>query len=705
MGYSIARLAMILAALLCTVPFVILAVRPSARLANFLFERRQVIPNLLSGLLTISLLIGSWLLLFQTKTILSLTIYHYIRMAPFFAWAALLTLQAGALWVWRWRKPHFSKPAYALDTVLILAIWLLSLVSRVLLTGFGLPYQSIWDEPVTYPQALNMLTTPGLRPYADVPGYGNTSYGDLPVYLTAAAEVLGLMDGFNSQQVDNVQAYVSPPHGVASIYQAVNESGLPLRIPRLAFALLNSLLAPLVYLILRRFFGVDPWSACGAALLLAFLSRDVLYYSSYILPDALATTIFTCLLISVWLAMDRGTKRWQPWLISGVLGGIIVSTNIRLLVVVSLPFLALLLARRTSDKAGMESKGARENDLPGNGILPAGGNLYVSMIISAAAILAGLVLGFVLTSPYALLDLPNFIAKWTSFSWYHILDWQHRLESIAFYLSGMFKTGFGVVYIDTDAGSIGLGLPAGILAALGLTGLLKRQPRRTLLMLIFAVLQLYMISPVVQRFTRHALVLYPIVAIAAGMGLFMIAQAAQKAWLRWAPRLAAKRKTIQKWIPVLVLALFVLIYAGQIGEVVRYIQRIVAYQPIQVHAADYLETLLKPGDKVGILDIVPWVESDLNRRGINYVRVGLNDKLEQWQAEGLTYVVGTDREQFDFGSAEGTEWAQTAGLTRIAEFGSRYLSFAGYPTNELYLYVAPVPGKAAGTISVSGEIP
>ncbi|HEX7433270.1 MAG TPA: hypothetical protein VF326_06405, partial [Anaerolineaceae bacterium] len=309
------------------------------------------------------------------------------------------------------------------------------------------------------------------------------------------------------------------------------------------------------------------------------------------------------------------------------------------------------------------------------------------------------------TSPYALLDLPNFIAKWTSFSWYHLLDWKHRLGSISFYLSGMFMPGFNVVYIDTNASSIGLGLPAGVLAALGLTGLLKRQPRRTLLMVIFAVLLLYMISPVVQRFTRHALVLYPLVAIAAGMGLYMLAQAAQKAWLRLAPRLVANQKYILNVIPILVLMLFVLIYAGQIDQVVGYIQRIVTYQPSQVQAAAYLEATLKPGEKVGVLDIVPWVESDLDRRGIKFVRVGVHDTLEQWREQGLAYVVGTDRLQENFGSADGTIWSQKAGLTRIAEFGSTSLIFAGYPCNNIYLFVARVPGASAEADSVSVEIP
>jgi hypothetical protein len=705
LGYSVARLAMLTAALLGTLAFVALIVRTPVRPANFLFDHRKMIPNLLFGMLSASLILGGWLLIFHSQTILKLNEAYLSRLAPFFIWLFLLAFQMTMLWVWRWHKPRFKLPSYSLDAVLLLVIWLISLISRILLSGYGLPYQSVWDEPVTYSQAINMLTTPGLRPYANVPGYGQNSYGDLPVYITTAAEVFGLLEGLHSQTVDSLQAYVSTPPGVATTYQAVNESGLPLRIPRLVFSLINSLAPVLIYLILRRFFAIDSWSAFGAALLMAFLSRDVLYYSSYILPDALAATLFLGLLIAIWIAMDSPAERWQPWLISGILGGMIVSANIRLVTVVILPFLAVLLALRGNNTREAAKAGAQD------GQLVRGNNLYLSginikcILVCAIAILVGLVLGFVLTSPYALLDLPNFIAKWTSFSWYHELGCKHRLDSIAFYLKGMFMPGFGDVYIDTAAGSIGFGLPAGLLAALGLSGLIKRQPRRTLLMIFFVALQLYMISPIVQRYTRHALLLYPLVAIAAGMGLFMIVQALQHGWLRLAANKGNFWGNIQKAIPALVLMIFLLIYAGQIHLVVRYIQRIVTYQPSQVRAAEYLAATLKPGEKVGILDIIPWVESDLDRRGIKYVRVGLNDKPELWQSLGLAYVVGTDRLRDDFGSAEGTAWAQSAGLMRIAEFGGAYMSYAGYPNNELYIYIARVPAVPAGVESTSGGTP
>ena len=243
-----------------------------------------------------------------------------------------------------------------------------------------------------------------------------------------------------------------------------------------------------------------------------------------------------------------------------------------------------------------------------------------------------------------------------------------------------------------------MGLLAGVLAALGLAGLIKRQPWQILMVLLFAALQLYMISPVVQRFSRHALVLYPLAALCAGMGLSMVVQAARTVWKRLVSHPSVRWIWVEKALPVFVLGLFLLLYAGQIRLVVRYIQRIVLYQPSQVRAAEYLVETLRPGEKVGILALIPWVETDLERRGIEFVRVGLRDSPEQWRTLGLTYVVGTDRLQDDYGSAAGTLWSGALAEpgARLAEFGSTWLRFAGYPSNELYLFVARVPEAAPG---------
>jgi hypothetical protein len=594
-------------------------------------------------------------------------------LAPILVWSVLLITQLALLWAWFWLRKDIILPTKAWDWAAAGLLFVIAILPRASLTSYGLPYQSVWDEVVTYPQALSMLTTPGLKPVSNVSGYGSNSYGDLLVYITAAGQTLGLMDGFRTQRVNSFQEYVTPPRGVPSINSAVNESGIPLRYPRLILALINSLSPVLIFIALRKYLKADIFSAFGGALLYAFLSREVLYYSSFILPDALATTLFLIQLLLAWICLEDTSGRVYPYFLCGFLGGMILSTTVRLWTVASLPFLTLVLAR---DRR--------------------------RALARLFAITAGLAAGFLITSPYALIDLPNLLSKWTSFSWYHDLSWSHRLSSLAYYFQGMFKPGFNSSYIDTNEGSIGFGLLAGFVALLGLGKLLARKPRQTLLILAFSAIQLYSITPVVQRYTRHALVLYPLVCILAGMGLSLLADALRLG----VDRLCARqqfpiRENLIKWKPVinlaapaLVLTAFLLLNTNQFTLTIDYVRRASQYQPVQVRAAEYLRQVLQPGDKAGILDLIPWVLSDLKARHIPYEQIKLGDTPEQLKARGITYVVGTDRIKGQYGSPAGTMWenAFKAPGSKLAEFGTSALEFEGYPATNLYIFIARLPG-------------
>jgi hypothetical protein len=595
-------------------------------------------------------------------------------LVPVLVWPVLLIAQLALLWAWFWLRKEIVLPPKAWDWAAVVLLFVIAILPRASLTTYGLPYQSVWDEVVTYPQALRMLTVPGLEPVSNVPGYGTNSYGDLLVYITAAGQTLGLMDGFRTQRVNSFQEYVSPPRGVPSINGAVNESGIPLRYPRLILALINSLSPVFIFIALRKYLKADIFSAFGGALLYAFLSREVLYYSSFILPDALATTLFLIQFLLAWLCLEDTSGRISPYFLCGFLGGMILSTSVRLWTVASLPFLALALARD------------RQRGLT---------RLF--------AIPVGLAAGFLITSPYALIDLPNLLSKWTSFSWYHDLSWSHRLSSLAFYFQGMFKPGFNSSYIDTNEGSIGFGLLAGLLALLGLGKIFARKPCKALLILAFSAIQLYSITPVVQRFTRHALVLYPLVCILAGMGLSLLVDALRLGVDRLSARqqfplrenLIKSKPVINLGAPAIVLAAFLLLNTNQFTLTFDYLRRASQYKPVQVRAAEYLSQVLQPGDKVGILDLIPWVLSDLKARHIPYEQIKLDDTSEQLQARGITYVVGTDQIKGQYGSPAGTMWenAFKAPGSKLAEFGTSALEFEGYPVTSLYIFVARLPGS------------
>lgn len=550
-------------------------------------------------------------------------------------------------------------------------LFIVSFSARANMTGYGLPYQNVWDEVVTYPQAMRMLVEPGLKPYSDVPGYGKAAYGDFLTYITTGGEIVGFLNGMRTQVIDSVAEYVSPPAGVTSIDSAVHPSGIPLRYPRLLLSLINSLTPVLIYLILRKSLGIDAWSSFGAGFMLALLSREVIYYSSYILPDALATTLFTGLLLASFTCLNDEKGKLGFYLTSGLLTGLVLSVTVRAVAVILVPFLVLFLARdhsRRWAKFGM--------------------------------ILLGVIAAFVISSPYALLDFPGYLNKITGLTWSQDLSWSHRLSGLVYYFHGMFQSGFSSGYVDSNTGSIGLGPLVAFLALLGVAKLVRQYPHHTVEMLVFAVVHLYMISAIVQRFTRHALVLYPIVCIFAGAGLMLLAQGAVALFNKIFTGSVAdfgsgvkNQAWWQKAVPAFVVVLFFLVSLPQMNLTIRYIQRTRNFQTSQDKVAEYLSVHLKPGDKVGILNLLPWVEQDLIDQGISFERFTIDDSLETLREKGFSYIVSTDQFKESYTALNGTWLTNTlpASTAKLIEFNTAPLQYEGYPAGNLYMFVARVP--------------
>ncbi len=589
-------------------------------------------------------------------------------------WLTWLLLGLAALWLALvgavWRKADRSRaslrlPSGAADAIVLAGLFLVSLAVRVPMTRHALPYQDVWDEVTIYKPAMRMLTTPGLKPEAEVPGYGKAGYGDLLAYVTAAGQVIGLLDGMRTRTVYSWRDYVSPPVGVPSIDQGVHVSGNPLRYPRLLFSAINSLMPVLVFLLLRRHFGIGRWAAAAAALLLAILSRDVLYYSSFILPDAFGTTLTLGVTLAALRGMEDPAGRRRHWVVAGLLTGMVLSVTVRLLMVPLIPAAALALSRN------------RER-----------------VWLRAACGIAAVAAGFVLTSPYAVLDLPGQLEKLTSLSWGQDRSLEHRLSSLTFYLGGMFKPGFHSPYVDSAQGSVGLGVPAGLLAWLGLWRIARRHPRQAAVLLLFAIAHLWLILPVVERYTRHALVLYPLVCVLAGIGLGEVTDA-----LKGAVRAGRSGRAAAQWqslTPLLVFALFVAAHAIPLRLTLDYMQRFSTCTPSQVQAAAFLRDAIKPGDRIGILDAIPWVEYDGIARTLPSVRIRADASVSDLRATGITHVVGASlRGQYAGGAKPG--WPlQIDPRRHLAEFGEADLAYAGYPCANLKLFVAALPAAPAG---------
>ncbi len=667
-----ARLVVLLSLLVPTLVGLYLAIKSirshawSQKWSEAILRYQATVPHITVGLLLFVMLCAGVVILFFTADFVKLNQSSLTRLSPPLVWLGLLVGQLWLVWLWTWKRQAVKIPTWAWDALAVVVLFIVALWPRLQMTSYGLPYQSVWDEVVTYTPAMKMLTTPGMNPTASIPPYGSAAYGDLVTYIATGGELLGLFDGLRSGVVASVKEYVAPPQGVSSIVSAVNTSGLPLQVPRMLFALLNSL-APLgIYIALRKSLQVDHWSAFGAGFIFAILSRDVLYYSSYILPDALTATLVVFLLIAAWKAIADNEDHLWIFLITGILAGMMVSLTIRVVLFALVPVVALVLARN------------KRRFFP---------KLFTG--------LAGLAVGFIIFSPYAVLDLPSYLVKVTGLTWSSDTSLANRLSGLAYYLQGAFMPGFNSHYVDTSEGSVGLGLVAGFLAILGIGKMVLRHPRQGVLMLVMAGSQLYLISPIIQRYTRHALVLYPMVCILAGVGLSWIVEGVQLLNVRLASRAGKTRYPSLHAVatPAFVLAIFLIVTAPQLNLSLSYIYRSHNYQPPQVRAAEYLSSHMAAVDKVGILDSIPWVENDLKQRGISYVRVPAGDSIADLKAMGVTMVAGSDRFGGDYQSLTGTIWqsAFSGPGAKLAEFGDGALMYDGYPAGQLYVFIARLP--------------
>lgn len=548
-----------------------------------------------------------------------------------------------------------------LDVVCGTFLFLVALAARYPLTGYALPYTGIWDEVVTYAPALARVGGDELVVDKEISVWGRAGYGELLIELTTLAQVGGFLDGMRTQQVYSLEQFVSPALGVATIWEGVHPSGIPLKYPRVLFAVLNSIGPALVFLGLRRHLGMPRAPALVGGLLLAVGSREVVTLSSYILPDALAMTLFIGILIcGMEILRDRNVSpRW--FLLAGLLVGLGCGTVLRYVVFATVPVLAFFI-----------------------------GPDRTRPLAKAAWLGAGFAAGFVLSSPGYLTDLPHQLIRLSQITWELNLSIANRARSVVYYLREMFDTARGA----------GLGIPTLALALVGLTGLVSRRPRVGALLLAFIVLYLWWLSPIQSRATRHALPLFPIACMLAAVGLQTAADGLKSGWALFLgrfrrPRFRGKRLSprVDPWLPRVVSAAFLIALAPRIRANADFVSYMARYETSQDKMAEFLADLIGPDDKVGVLDIVPFDLAALFHRGIPFERIAATDTFADLQGRGITLVVGSDLTSNEYASTGGTIWdtAFDGPDDRIAEFGTQELVFRGEPKPDVYLFAARIP--------------
>ena len=625
-----------------------------SRLAVFLLGQPQTLPRLSALLLTSAFaFVAVLVVVFPDATrqvnaaLLGLFVAVLVWMLA--AWAQLLTA-----WVWLFHRDRFPPAGAAVDPVAAALLAAVAFAVRAPMVTYGLPYVAAWDEVVTFPQALRAIA-PTLVEYPDpIPGYGpDAGYGEILVTLTKGASVIGLFDSLRSQTVSSLAEYVSPPAGVNSILQAVHPSGNPLVYPRLLFALINSLAPAAIYLILRLHLRVPRLAALGGALAYAVFSFQVAYNSSFILPDGLGSTLILFSLLLAFMGMESADPRRVLWLASGLLAGAAASTTLRSVHLPLLPLMALLLS-------------VNRKALPTRGLV----------------FLGGVAAGYLISAPSVAFDLPQFIARESGNLWHLDASLEHRAESLAFYIRSVLSPG-----------TTGLGLGVLAFCGPGLYQAFTRRPRTAIAIALFSAIHLYLITPIVQRYTRHALVLLPLLCVLAGYGLLATAEWLERALDSKRPRF---RLPLAQIGLATALGVFVLLSAGQIQATLLEVMDLRQFKPSQVQVAEYLALVMTDQDVAGLQEELPFIEQDLQDRGLSFKRVGSDQTVATLRASGVTYVVGTSRLYDNYRLPPSGLWhaAFEGPSTRLAEFGSDDLRFEGWPTANLFMFVARVPSTS-----------
>ena len=622
------------------------------KLSRLLFYRQGTFPRTLAIGLIALVAVVAVLGLFFPQVVISLNEARLSRLLPLLLWVGAWATQLALAWVLLFHRDWLHPPDVTTDGFILLALAATALAVRVPATSFGLPYEAMWDEVVTYPRSLQSLVVSGRVPLQSVPGYGYAGYGDILVGITTASSVVGVLDSFRTQTVSSIAEYVSPPSGVSSVLQAVHHSGNPLRYPRLAFAFLNSLAPLWIYIILRRHFVAPRLVALAGAMVHALFSAEVVSFSSFILPDSLAATLMLLGLLFALEGTVVAKDAIVPWVMSGLFAGMAASTSLRSILIPTLPIGLLLI-----------SAGRRR--------LP----------IKALALAASLVAGYLLASPSLLADLPSFLSRATGLTWLQNASLQHRAESLGFYMRALFST---------TSGGYGFGVLA--LAIVGVLRSATRSPRFLLAVGLFGAVHLYAVTPIVERYPRHVFVLYPLTCILAGIGLAAVAE-----WLQG--RVALAKAPLVRAQVVLVPGLLVVLLAlasiPQIRNTLRTVDGLHSFVPSQVHAVRFLKEFMRVDDVVGLQLELPIVERDLTNRGLSFERIASDATIADMRLRGITYVVGSNQLGGGYALPPTGLWhkAFENPATWLAEFGTAPLLHEGWPSADLFMFVADVPGQ------------
>lgn len=379
------------------------------------------------------------------------------------------------------------------------AILLLGLGARWQASRWELPYLAHWDEPFVANRALEILRTGDLNPHF-------FNYGSLVVYLDAAVDALHYYRLVGLPE-DDPRHLRSPQEirfrGAREDPLVTAPEGEPYWVSHPSFYLWNRRLTALfgAAAIALAFHLARRLAGDAAGLVAAFALATSGFHieqSALVTTDVPAATLALGAVAAAFAFADGGRPR--ALVAAGALVGLAAGTkyNAALFGLVPLGVLVAAALRRAPNHRGW---------------------LWAALPAATAG-------GFLLSTPYALLDLPTFL--------------DHSGRMLSGYVEGrglLFEVAPGWPHLALDLGQLASNWgPAATLAiAAGFALALRRPPGWVVLPI--GVLVLIATSATIAPFHRNVVVCYPLAAIALGVCARALLDAGRGR--RWLPLAAA----------------------------------------------------------------------------------------------------------------------------------------------------------------------
>jgi 4-amino-4-deoxy-L-arabinose transferase-like glycosyltransferase len=457
------------------------------------------------------------------------------------------------------------------ELLLIIVILFIALLIRVWGVDYDLPYIYHPDEPGYIVISQNIFKTGDLNPHF-------FNYPSLFFYINALAYIPYYLFG-KSLGIFRTPNDILPP---ISLAMGVTIAQMPTtvllgRIITISFGVGT---VGVVYFIGKQITG-RAMVGILASLMVA-LSPTTVWHSRLITPDTFVT-FFACASFFASILVYQQGRTWQ-YAIAGICVGFTASSKYN----GGLIILPLLLAH----------------------FLRYGKAAFKQPKIYLALLLCGI--GFIVTTPYAVLDSTKFLAD-LKFEVKHYSTGHAGMEgdTLKWYLNYMWKTG-GVIYL---------------LSILGILFGIVRHPKETSLLAIFPLVYFVFINRFIVRNDRTFLPLTPFAFLLAAWFLMTVFDKMRN----------RQMKLWQSFLPLTVLAsLVIAVLAFPLSKTIVDTQRLTTVDSRET-ARIWIDNNLPPGSKIAIESYSPFINpSKFSVQGFGR----LIDHEPEWYVEkGFDYLV------------------------------------------------------------------